>query len=80
MGVRCRRNVNPHVQQNTYPAKQQQPMYDNVNHQDAYAPGMQGNRNMMNHVDVQQPNPGYSYGQRMQPLNNTWMHNQQGGY
>ena len=80
MGVRCRRNVNPHVQQNTYPAKQQQPMYDNVNHQDAYAPGMQGNRNMMNHVDVQQQNHGYNYDQHNAQINAEWMRNQQNLY
>ena len=78
-GVRRRRTVNGHVQQNTYPAKQQ-PMYDNVNHQDGYATGMQANRGMMNHVDVQQANASYPYEQRMQPMNNGWMHSQQGGY
>lgn len=68
-----------HVQQNTYPAKQQ-PMYDNVNHQEGYTAGMQANRGMINHVDVPQTNATYPYEQRMQPMNNGWMHSQQGGY
>ena len=70
MGVRCRRDVNPHVQQTA----------GTVAQQEAYAASMQGNRGMMENVGVQQQNHGYNYDQHNAQINAEWMRNQQNLY
>lgn len=83
--VMCSRNMMNHGPQTGYPQKQNQVMYESMQNpsapqQDAYTTGMQGNRGMMDRVDVQQTATPYPYNQRTQQLNTPWIHNQQGSY